>query len=407
MNGRVYDPTLGRFLSADPNVQAPDDTQSFNRYSYVKNNPLSYTDPSGFFFKKIFKKIKDAFSKAFKAVGNLIKKALQNQYITSAIQIGINFIPGLQGWATVLISAAFSGLVTLANGGDLGQALMSAGIAVATAAAFHGVGTAFAKVDTSFFTAGHIAKTIAHGAVGGVSSKLRGGKFHTGFLSAAAAQFAAPGIDLIGEGDTSPGAVAARTAAAAVVGGAVAELGGGKFANGAVTGAMSRFFNDEHGLKKLGLLSGKAREDIGFLGNQIRERLDTEFGKQLFERYWKGEGDLTLSEEQFQRMIAALSPSAPILESAHFNTENGAFHAYKRDFYGTQYDESLGSAWVVYDKNYSAVGLIDRYNFHMKPFADRPIMGHIKTMMVVAAKALNSSEKAFSVRYGVTLDALR
>lgn len=48
MNGRVYDPTLGRFLSADPYVQAPETTQSFNRYSYVHNNPLSYTDPSGF-----------------------------------------------------------------------------------------------------------------------------------------------------------------------------------------------------------------------------------------------------------------------------------------------------------------------------------------------------------------------
>jgi RHS repeat-associated protein len=48
MNGRVYDSTLGRFLSADPFVQAPFSSQSLNRYSYVFNNPLSYTDPSGF-----------------------------------------------------------------------------------------------------------------------------------------------------------------------------------------------------------------------------------------------------------------------------------------------------------------------------------------------------------------------
>lgn len=48
MNGRVYDPKLGRMLSADPFVQAPAFTQSFNRYSYVFNNPLSFTDPSGF-----------------------------------------------------------------------------------------------------------------------------------------------------------------------------------------------------------------------------------------------------------------------------------------------------------------------------------------------------------------------
>jgi RHS repeat-associated protein len=48
MNGRVYDPVLGRFLSPDPVVQAPYDAQSWNRYSYVRNNPLRYTDPSGF-----------------------------------------------------------------------------------------------------------------------------------------------------------------------------------------------------------------------------------------------------------------------------------------------------------------------------------------------------------------------
>ncbi|MFL0810481.1 MAG: FG-GAP-like repeat-containing protein [Agarilytica sp.] len=48
MNGRVYDPTIGRFLSADPLVQAPTNTQSFNRYAYVWNNPLKMTDPTGF-----------------------------------------------------------------------------------------------------------------------------------------------------------------------------------------------------------------------------------------------------------------------------------------------------------------------------------------------------------------------
>lgn len=53
MNGRVYDPTIGRFLSADPFIQ--DEwftTQAFNRYSYVQNNPLSYTDPTGYYVPK-------------------------------------------------------------------------------------------------------------------------------------------------------------------------------------------------------------------------------------------------------------------------------------------------------------------------------------------------------------------
>ena len=48
MNGRVYDPLLGRFLSPDNHIQAPGNPQNYNRYSYVLNNPLKYTDPSGY-----------------------------------------------------------------------------------------------------------------------------------------------------------------------------------------------------------------------------------------------------------------------------------------------------------------------------------------------------------------------
>ena len=47
MNGRVYDPRLGRFLSPDPIIGDPASSQSWNLYSYVGNNPLSYVDPTG------------------------------------------------------------------------------------------------------------------------------------------------------------------------------------------------------------------------------------------------------------------------------------------------------------------------------------------------------------------------
>jgi RHS repeat-associated protein len=53
MNGRVYDPSTAKFLSGDPLVQDPMNGQSYNRYSYVLNNPTNLTDPTGFLPEEI------------------------------------------------------------------------------------------------------------------------------------------------------------------------------------------------------------------------------------------------------------------------------------------------------------------------------------------------------------------
>jgi RHS repeat-associated protein len=47
-NARMYSPALGRFISADMIVPEPGSSQDWNRYSYVYNNPVKYTDPSGY-----------------------------------------------------------------------------------------------------------------------------------------------------------------------------------------------------------------------------------------------------------------------------------------------------------------------------------------------------------------------
>jgi RHS repeat-associated protein len=82
MNGRMYDPLLSRFLSPDPYVQAPDFSQSFNRYSYCLNNPFRYTDPSGEFFDMVFRmffftseyltNLDDGYEKAWNNSGRVI-----------------------------------------------------------------------------------------------------------------------------------------------------------------------------------------------------------------------------------------------------------------------------------------------------------------------------------------------
>lgn len=65
MNARLYDPAVGRFLAPDPYVQAPENSQNFNRYTYCLNNPFRYTDPDGEIFGTLFGAIKDFFVNTF------------------------------------------------------------------------------------------------------------------------------------------------------------------------------------------------------------------------------------------------------------------------------------------------------------------------------------------------------
>jgi RHS repeat-associated protein len=77
MNGRIYDPKLHRFLQPDNFVQDPFNTQNYNRYGYVLNNPLKYTDPSG------------EFAWVAVAVGALIGAIIGGtSYVVQAIQTG-------------------------------------------------------------------------------------------------------------------------------------------------------------------------------------------------------------------------------------------------------------------------------------------------------------------------------
>lgn len=74
MNGRVYDPVLGQFISPDNFIQSSTNSQSFNRYAYCLNNPLSYNDPSGNFWQFLlaagaFYYVKSAYDNRDKETG--------------------------------------------------------------------------------------------------------------------------------------------------------------------------------------------------------------------------------------------------------------------------------------------------------------------------------------------------
>jgi len=128
MNGRVYDPLLARFGTADPMTESPFSTQGWNRYSYVGNSPLNFADPSGYCFMSCFCK------SAFRAIGNFFRQNWGSLFQIAAVVVMCG-VP-----ANPICAGIVTGIVVGITSGDLGQALRAGLIAAVTAVAFHQVG---------------------------------------------------------------------------------------------------------------------------------------------------------------------------------------------------------------------------------------------------------------------------
>jgi RHS repeat-associated protein len=215
MGGRIYDPTLGRFLQADPHIQAPKNSQNYNRYSYVLNNPMSYTDPSGYFFKSL---------------GKFVKKHWRT---IASIAIAV-YLPGV-AWVAELGTVGAGALTGFVSGAVATGSLKGALIGAFT-------GGMFGELHNM---AAGIGKVAAHGAVGGIGSTLNGGKFGHGFISAGFTQAAGSVKGLFVEGAKAIGDRISNAITAAIIGGTSSVISGGKFASGAITGAFSRLLNDD------------------------------------------------------------------------------------------------------------------------------------------------------------------
>lgn len=128
MNGRLYDPLLGRFLSTDNFVQEPGSTQSFNRYSYCLNNPLKYTDPSG--ETPII-----AIAAVLGGFGNLAIKAYNGQihgWEDGFIAFGIGAATGAVGAVTASAAIAVLGTAAGSFAGSFLVGALSAAYSIPT-----------------------------------------------------------------------------------------------------------------------------------------------------------------------------------------------------------------------------------------------------------------------------------
>ena len=234
MNGRIFDPLLARFVSADPNIQAMSNSQSYNRYSYVLNNPMSYTDPSGFFFKKIFKAIKKLFSNGiFRAIGQIVSAVIGTALCGPAC--------GAQA------AAAFSAGATAILGGSIGDVLKAGITTYVSAGLFNGIGEIFGHATGAIGTGQWFQKIVAHGVVGGTLSRVQGGNFWKGFVSSGLSVGLTPLVNGIRT-------VGGRVFASAAIGGLSSRIMGGRFEVGAISAAFGRLFNEEARSGRLNLL---------------------------------------------------------------------------------------------------------------------------------------------------------
>jgi RHS repeat-associated protein len=227
MNGRIYDPLIGRFMSADPFIQAPDNLQSYNRYSYVINNPMTLSDPTGYWYHW-----------AVAAVATVWASTTTNkedkQAMTTIATIAVAYGTGQWGkayWGSAIAGGAAGGAAagatgSVLSGGNLEQTFTAAGRGAFTGALF-----AWAGDVGDINGMDSWQSYAAHATAGCVSSVAGGGQCGSGAVSGVFSKYA---------NNLTDGANhALRFTTAIVAGGVGSEVAGGKFENGATSAAYS------------------------------------------------------------------------------------------------------------------------------------------------------------------------
>lgn len=272
LNGRVYDPTVGRFTSADPLVGAEFNTQGWNRYSYVGNNPLRYTDPSGMCFLGCF------WKPIFHGIGSIFRAIAQVPVVGQAVDFAAAYYICSPGGAPECLAEATAATTAVSAGitsGKLGDAIKAGVITYATAEAFMKVGDltgGHVNLDGTFgpgrvtpgnyFLSGpHIANIVGHALVGCAAGAASGSGCGPGALSAGLGAAAAPGVVQTG--------FAGGFVAESIIGGVGSVAGGGKFLSGASTAGFGYLFNQLGGGSE-----GDSADESTAGGNSLEEALN-------------------------------------------------------------------------------------------------------------------------------------
>jgi RHS repeat-associated protein len=232
MNGRIYDPILGRFFSPDPFIQAPDMLANYNRYSYVLNRPMSLTDPTGEIAAETM-----ATLKVIAAIVGAVMVAEGNKHwklVGSVLMAwGMGSEGGLLDKGLHVTSAAARGAITGATvsatgGASEDQIFISAITGGALGAISNGLVEGTIELTEAAF---------AHALIGCVQAASSGGQCGPAAMASGFAKAVGNDIPL---NDGSFG----HFVATAIVGGTSSVIGGGKFGNGAATASFNYVLNN-------------------------------------------------------------------------------------------------------------------------------------------------------------------
>lgn len=195
------------------------------------NNPLSFTDPSGF---SSWTKFRDTILKPVVAIaaawflGPIVAEWASFALLDAGLAVGSEIAAG-NAIGAVASGFASGGIA----GGNIQSALQGAffgGLLNVGATAFGLHGAA------GFGGAKHLGQIALHAAVGCAQGAAAGGSCRSGALAGGVSAFASPAL----KGLSNSG----KYVAAAIIGGIASKLGGGKFENGALTGAFGYLLND-------------------------------------------------------------------------------------------------------------------------------------------------------------------
>jgi RHS repeat-associated protein len=334
MNGRIFDPLIGRFLQTDPFIQSPENLQNYDRFAYCFNSPTVCTDPSGQLSAYLKNPIR-ALRYIDPLNNYLLTKTAQNKYgyMIGSVAIGIgSFYCG--PWYAACAAGGTAAWATFAGASD-SQAFKSGLIAGVTAVAMNAVGSATTTNGVVTNVPGNIA---GHALVGCASSAAGGGSCRSGALSGAFGA-ALSNSELYNSGSGLSDRVIA-TIQHSVAGGIGSVLGGGKFENGAITGAFGYLFNaaahDILANKAAGIKFETAVvQDIIDAGYQVARNVELKFmtaGGELTtavaDYMYLRDGEIVLGEVKWG-MEAKLSPGQKtvydaIVSGKSFAIESGA-----------------------------------------------------------------------------------